>query len=762
MNKAITDGIVFQPLPFAAGLSVWSSGDGTPGSDTYATSGTGVFVPSDQDFGGCLEVQKTGTVQSLRYMAETPLLRGCYLRITARVKAVAGPLPAVRVAGYAGVAGGGAANVPLTTGPQTQLTRYGEVVEVSAIVGTGARAGVDLVWLDAIYGHFGIDLVGPSGGLVRIDDIVIEDFTVAFLRDLMSMVDVRDYGARGDGITDDSAAFEAADSAAQGREILVPAGVYHLENDVSIQSKIRFEGTVTQPDDRRFILQNGYDLRAYVEAFGDEEQAFRKAYQALLNFSDHESLDMCGIRVTLNGPLDMQACDPTRQVFATRRVVRNGQFQPANTTAWDTDVVTSAGTYDRSADRRLTNVTNIANIQLGSLVSGAGVGREIYVRAINVGARTLELSQPLHDAVGSQTFTFTRFKYLLDFSGYADLAQFVLDDIEFQCAGLASGILMAPEGLTFHVRDCFVTRPKDRGITSPGRGCQGMMIDRCQFNSNEQGLRVQDRTTIALNTNAEDVKIRDNRCALFKHFAVIGGGGTTITANHWFNGDSVTGGVRVAGLIFATPNCRSVVTGNYIDNGWIEWTNEYESEPEFVNQFSFGGLTITGNHFIALNATTGFNFLRIKPYGPGHFVQGFSMTGNVFRAVNGKIDRMEGVDTTFAGLDLTRMRQITIDANTYNGIEEPVYNPASLIHTQNTAASNWVARTDPYLPFRGHARTIDGLAMVQALRTGDGANVNDMPWIETSYSNDSRDLRFAFERSVRGAVRYTVRMDNPV
>jgi len=34
MNKAFTDVILFQPLPFLAGLGVWSSSDGTPGSDT--------------------------------------------------------------------------------------------------------------------------------------------------------------------------------------------------------------------------------------------------------------------------------------------------------------------------------------------------------------------------------------------------------------------------------------------------------------------------------------------------------------------------------------------------------------------------------------------------------------------------------------------------------------------------------------------------------------------------------------------------------
>ena len=38
MNKAITDGLVLMPPPFADGLAVWSAGDGTPGSETYATT----------------------------------------------------------------------------------------------------------------------------------------------------------------------------------------------------------------------------------------------------------------------------------------------------------------------------------------------------------------------------------------------------------------------------------------------------------------------------------------------------------------------------------------------------------------------------------------------------------------------------------------------------------------------------------------------------------------------------------------------------
>ena len=111
MNKAITDDVVFQPTSFAAGLGVWSSGDGTPGSDTYQNIGTAAFVPSDQDFGGALELQVTSGTQKLRYMGETPILPGCYLRVTARAKAVSGNLPSVRIAAWAARAAPGEASL---------------------------------------------------------------------------------------------------------------------------------------------------------------------------------------------------------------------------------------------------------------------------------------------------------------------------------------------------------------------------------------------------------------------------------------------------------------------------------------------------------------------------------------------------------------------------------------------------------------------------------------------------------------------------
>lgn len=63
---------------------------------------------------------------------------------------------------------------------------------------------------------------------------------------------------------------------------------------------------------------------------------------------------------------------------------------------------------------------------------------------------------------------------MLDFSGFDVIAKFILHNIEFQCQELCSGIMLANAGTIFTVRDCFITTPKDRGITSMGgavRGC---------------------------------------------------------------------------------------------------------------------------------------------------------------------------------------------------------------------------------------------------------------------------------------------------
>lgn len=762
MNMAITDGLRLMPAPFAEGLDQWSSGDGTPGSDSYAGAGGGLLVPADQDFGSCMEITKTDSVQKIRFMGETPILPGCYLRVTARVKAISGPLPAVRIAGWPGVDATTALPDVITHGETVPLPAHGTVVEVSAIIGTGLRGGVDMVWTGAQLGHLGLDLVGANGGLLRVDDLMIEDVTHIFLRDMLAQVDVRDYGARGDGITDDTAAFVAADAAADGRVIMVPRGTYRLAGNVTFRHRARFEGTIIQGQDAWFILQKNFDFPTYADAFGDEEAAFRKAFQALLNFSDHDGLDLCGRRIGLTGPVDMQGCDPGKTSFATRRVIRNGQFQALDSPAWEDGVTTSQATYAAANPRELTAVANVANIEPGSLVTGAGVGREVYVTGVNVAQARVTLSSELHDAEGTQIFTFRRFRYLLDFSGFDTLSSFTLADIDFFCEGRASGIMLARQGIACSIRDCAFTKPADRGITSIGTGCQGLQIDRCQFISNEQALPVAERRAIAFNTNANDVKIRDNRVVRWKHFCVLAGSGNVITGNHWFHGDSTSGGVRQGGIILTSPNVKTMVTGNYIDNNFIEWTNEHAASPALGQQYSFGGLTITGNILTVNDVAPWFHWLVITPHGPGHFIHGLTVMGNVFRTLNGRIDRIEHVDTTIADLDYGRMRNITFAGNVFHGVNHEVRNPMSLVHDQASPADAWVIDSGTALPFLGRARTVEALVAQGAIRNAGGQVLHEQPHVETEYGPRGRQVRAVFSAPCTGSLRLQLRMDNPL
>jgi hypothetical protein len=763
MNKAITDGLVLMPPPFAAGLNLWSREDGTPGSGSYQGQPYATVVPADQDFGSCLELTKVEPLQRLRSYAQTPIQPGLYLRITARVKAVAGNLPTVRIAGWAGRANGTNVTTVPQTGPETVLTTYGQIVTVTAIVGTGNRQGNDLNWGgEPVYGHFGLDLTGPNGGIVRIDDITIEDVTEVFHRKLMDWVDVRDYGAVGDGIADDSAAFLAADLDAQGRGVLVSKGTYFLAQNTTFNNRVRFEGTVTMPPSARLACTRDYNLTTYEAAFGSEEEGFRRGLQVLFHFTDHVTFDMQGRRVTLSAPVDVAALAGIT-AFAQRRVLANGLLEAGDSTAWNSETVTGVATYTPATNNLLlTGVANVATIPVGARVTGTGVGREIYVRSKNVGAGTLELSRPLWGAAGTRTFTFTRDRYLLDFSGFSDLSRFEVQNMDLNCLGRASAIMLPTAGLVFRLANSVVNRPKDRAITSIGTGCQGILIDQNQFLSNEQSLPAQDRSSIVLNVNANDAKIRDNRVVRFATFAVLSGAGNMLIGNHFFQGDEQTAGVRRAGIVFTQVNVASLVTGNYVDNCYIEWTNEHDDSPAFgANEFSFGGLTVAGNIFVASSVAASFRWIVVTPYGSGHFLNGITVNDNVFRVFNATVDRVEGVDTTFATLDFTRFRNVLMEANTFNNVAQVTQSPVLIEHNQATAADTWTVDPATFLPFGGRARNVQAVVAEGAITTASNVTQWTMPHVLVEQGTGGGQVQLRWQTAVKGRVQVTVRVDNP-
>ncbi len=767
MNMVVTDGIDLMPPAFVDGLDTWSSTDGTSGSPTYDGAVNATVVTSDPDFGTCLEIQTNSDPTPIRYMGQTPIIAGGYLEISARIKVMSGAFPSARIAGWAG--DGSATHISGLDefGDSNTMDSYGRIYTVRAIVGSGNRAGVDMAWgTSPVFGHFGIDLNNAIGAVVRVESVEIRDVTEYFHRKMMDWVDVRDYGAIGDGVTDDFDAFEDADAAAvaSGRDLLISDGNYYISKNITLYAHCRFEGTLAMPVDKRLQAAKNFELPTYVDAFGDEVEGFKRALQALFNFTDHESLDMGGLRIQLTEPIDVQAVVGNKTTFGNRRALRNGQIEADTSSGWAQDTQSSSASYDTSDPFLLTNVTNIASIPVGALVTGSGVGREVYVRDKDDIAQEITLSQPLHSAPSSQTYTFTRFKYMLDFSGFDSLQRFQIEDIEFGCFGNASGLMLPKSGIAWHIRDCWFTRPRDRGITSIGNGCNGMALDANEFLSDEYSTFVQFRNTIAYNTNSNDVKVRNNRAVRFLHFGIMNGGGHIISGNHFWQGDDSVDGERSAGIVITQKSCKSTLVANYADNAWIELNNEHDVKQDAsASTRPFGTLSLIGNIFTAGDVPAWFTYIRIAPFGNNHTLDGITVTGNTFKTIGSgpDIEHVESIDTSEGTLDHAQSKHIAFADNSFNGVTYRSESPA-IIHVEQVADNaNWSADLIEKLPFDGRALSVDYVTPQGAVENAGNSLHRDLPIATPNQGVNGTEVDISWSEPVHGTVQLAVRSDLP-
>lgn len=121
--------------------------------------------------------------------------------------------------------------------------------------------------------------------------------------------------------------------------MLIPAGTYFLGTSQTFESFVRFKGTVTMADSDRLVLRRNFDLPTYADAFGAEMSGFKRAFQALLNSSDHEGLNLGGRGIALSEPIDMAAAAGS-QTHEIRCVIRNEQINCQPDPGWDTETLT--------------------------------------------------------------------------------------------------------------------------------------------------------------------------------------------------------------------------------------------------------------------------------------------------------------------------------------------------------------------------------------------------------------------------------------
>jgi hypothetical protein len=213
--------------------------------------------------------------------------------------------------------------------------------------------------------------------------------------------------------------------------------------------------------------------------------------------------------------------------------------------------------------------------------------------------------------------------------------------------------------------------------------------------------------------------------------------------------------------VFTSTHARSLVTGNYIDNCFIEWSNEHDPEPDFSNELSFGGLTISTNIFMAIDVASSFRWIVVTPRGAGHFINGLVVTDNTFRAVNGSVDRVEMVDTTFAGLDFGRMRNVTFEANAFHAVSQFTISPLVTEHNQTTEAATWVVEPGPFLPFGGRARVVTGIVPQGAVTNASNVAQYAFPNVLVEQGTARNQAHLRWPSAVKGRAIVTVRCDNP-
>ncbi len=760
MNKAITDGLVLMPPPFPGGLDVWSREDGTPGGETYDQADQARLV-DDGVLGACVELAKVDPLQRLRYTGETPILPGCYLQVRTRVRVVSGAGLSARIAGWAGTASGDHASGLVECGGAVQCP-VGETVEISAIVGTGQRTGVDMAWGEAaIYGHFGLDLIGPIGAVVRIEALIIEDVTAAFLRTLMDWVDVRDFGAVGDGQADDQPAFVAADRAARGRGVLVPEGRYRLGGDHTFESAVRFVGTLVMDPDHALDLKRNFDLGSYLDAFGDSAVAFQKALQVFLTSNSQTILDMGGRTIELSEPVVPSLPAEGVRVDA-KRVLRNGRIRCRKGADWGDQTTVSTAAYDRADPYVMRSVEALSEIVPGSVVTGDGVGREVYVTAVDLKEGTLQLSQPLWKAAPSQSYSFTRLAFALDLSDLGALSQFQFQDIEFDCSGEASAVCLAPRGQGVSFQNCQITRPGARGIVSFGTGGERLMVEGCRFLSAECPLEATERRSIGLSVAANNLRVRHSEFTGFGTAMVLQGSGHQIIGNQIDQSDTVREGPRAAGLVLTQPSANTLISGNSITDASVEWTNEHDPHSDHSANLSFGGLTISANIFSCEDAAPWFSWLTVKPFHPGHYLQGLNVSGNTFRAAKGKIQRVEKVDPCHADLDHAMARNVTFSSNSFTNIAQNTINPVTLEFNQSGQSASWRLDVSGYMPFGGWAREVVSVVSEGPVLNTVALPIFAMPYVGANDGPASNHVRLTWPEPVSGRVHVTVRTDRPI
>ena len=206
-----------------------------------------------------------------------------------------------------------------------------------------------------------------------------------------------------------------------------------------------------------------------------------------------------------------------------------------------------------------------------------------------------------------------------------------------------------------------------------------------------------------------------------------------------------------------------MIVGNYIDQCFVDWTNEHDATPSITGGWAFSSVTCTANQFTNIGAASSSVFFQIKPHGTGHFLNNVTISHNVFKISGGpNLDRVELLDDSIAGLDPSRCRNVFVEGNSYIGVDNPMMNPVTLEMERTSTSNTWSLDLTRFMPFEQHARYVTSVVPIGAITDSSNDKVYDLPYALTEKGGDGQSIELKWSTAVKGKVRVTVRCDDTI
>jgi hypothetical protein len=134
---------------------------------------------------------------------------------------------------------------------------------------------------------------------------------------------------------------------------------------------------------------------------------------------------------------------------------------------------------------------------------------------------------------------------------------------------------------------------------------------------------------------------------------------------------------------------------------------------------------------------------------------------NSFRVINNSIDRVDMVDTTFAALNPTQTRNVRVEGNSFNNVTQPIMNPVTVAHSQNTVAEAWNVEAGGFVPFGGRIRIVESIVPEAAIVNASSQIRYGAPYAIPGTGTFGTQAQLRWGEGVRGRVIVNMRMDVP-